>query len=611
MSKIEDPIPNFPKVSISALEADLNAEFSSLESGYNEDKARRMRLWKEYQFQMYGNEREGQSKIVDSTIFNVVEWMTPSLIKPFVETDNIVKIDPSSANLKDIVSAEYNRELIHYQLKKKLDTYTVLYDTFKTFLVGGKSYIKATWQKRDLESFEPVGRPKWTPVTPDAIRWDWTVKGGFMHSHVVTHEEDWPKGEVQKILGLPGVLKDKLQKILERKGRDAKTTRLRDEQQESTNWVGEHESHTNKGMDLFLRREHWTRYDMGDGVVCILAVFIDDELVQVVKNPYKFKRPPFVMGECIRDPLGNPAVGWAEILSDLQKYRSSILRMTSDNLNSQHNGIYEVDITAVDEVGMRLLQFAPQGSRIPIPTRKPGSINPLSPSPIAQQAFTIWELLEVASENRGGFTRYSQGLDSKSLNQTATGFVGITQKSEMRMWEIAKRFSEYALKPLVRMTIALNQQFLERQDIEIQFGINARGHSVYDDEGNEIQLDRKPGDLVSVGKEDIGGIFSSDLDIPFGNEREQQVNDLLRYAQYVSPFAQNDPSLQPLFKYIAIKLAEKMGLKDVKYQIQGEENGGRGITIPTGAQGSAQEASGFGAGSQVPGGQSGFPQPNY
>lgn len=595
-------LPDFPAVDVDRMEHDLNQEFKSLEAGYYAAKTKRQQAWKEYHFEEYGNEKSGASKIVDSTIFNAVEWMVPSLIQPFMETADFIKVVPESAKVRDIIAAEYNRELLNYQMRKRMDLYSVYHDTFKTFLVTGFSFLKLTWQKKDGKRGEPVGRPVVTHITPDAIRYDWTVKGGFMHSKVVTHEEDWSRSDVLSMKKEKGVLEERLMYCIKGEGNNTKTDRLRDEQVDDKQYVGEKLTISEKAKSLYLRREHWTEYDLeGNGMLePVMAVFIDDKLVQVIRNPYDFKRPPFVMAECVRDPFGNPALGWAEVLSDLQKYKTAILRMTSDNLNSQTNGLFEVDQTAVDDIGLQLLMNARNGTRVGIPVRRPGSINPIPTNPIAQHAFNVWELLEVAAENRGGFTRYSQGLDSKALNQTATGFVGITQRSEMRLWELATRFAESALKPLIRMMISLNQQLLEPQDIEIQFGIDGRGQAIEDPEtGEQFSLTFEPGELLSVHKGDISGYFSVNLDINVGSDNQERLNNLFQYGQYLAALPTVDPNvLNAANQIILVEAARLMGLPKIESVVRSNYVGGRGTAIPAGPNAGAGQTAGTSGGVQ-------------
>ncbi len=597
MANTTNSHPDFPAIKLDKMEQELNAEYMGLESGYKTRKANREEAWRRYNFEPYGNEKKNSSKIVDSTIFNAVEWMTPSLIQPFFETSDVIKVIPETAELKDIMAAEYNRELLNYQLRKRMDLYSVYYDTFKTFLISGDAYLKLTWQKKDSKMGEPVGRPLITPVTPDAIRYDWTVKGGFMNSRVVTHDEDWTRSDILGMKGQKGVVDACLDAVLETSGSEMKSTDLRDEQAEDKAYQGEQFTIAEEAKKLYLRREHWTEYDLrGDGrLEPVMAVFINNKLVQVIANPYDFKRPPFVQAECVRNPLGNPAFGWAEILGDIQKFRTAIMRMSSDNLNSQHNGLYEVDHNNVDEVGMQVLMNAPEGSRIGIPVRKPGSINPLQSAPLAPHAFKVWEMLEIAGENRGGFTRYSQGLDSKALNQTATGFVGITQRSEMRLWEVAPRFAEATLKPLLRMVITLNQQMLTPQDIEVQFGIDGRDMVMVDKvTGNQVPLNKNPGELIKIKKEDIAGYFSVLLDLQVGSDKQQKINNLFQFGQYFAPYIGNGVPPE-VIGAIATETARLMDLPKVENLVR-SNYAGRGISLPAlgEAGGDAQAGGGIG-----------------
>ena len=570
---VTDPIPGMPKVSYSRVSAEMEDEYKSLESGYNTGKGRRLSHWKQYRFQLYGNETTGQSKYVDSTIFDVISWMVPTLLQPFVQTDNLIKVDPTDATLQAIIKASLLQELLTNQIKKRLPWYNILYDTFLAGAVQGESYLKVTWYKG--EGSDPVSRPVVSVVPAAGIRYDWTAQN-FADSHVVIHEEDLPRTEILKLFKhgkAPGVVKEAYDRVMESHGRSIKSPNLRDEEQNQPSWVSEGARASTKSMNLFLRREQWTMYDIeGKGEAePVLAVFLDDTLVQLIKSPSPIPggRPPFEVFQAMRDPLGNPAFGWPELLCDVQKFKTAILRLVSDNLNAQQNGLYEVDRTNVDDVTMMLLRRAPQGARTPLPVRKPGSITPLPVLPIAAHAFTSLETMNVAGENRSGMTRYSQGLDSNSLNQTATGITQIMQRSDMRMWEVAMRFTETTLKPLIRTLIAYNQKFLDKASVQLQFGVpGVPGTNV---------PPIPAGQWMNLGKEDIGGFYTVDLDVDIVSDRQQKVADILQFAQF---FGQS----MPPEKMVALgaEVLQLMGIKNMRH-IFGESHAGtRGIEIPIG-----------------------------
>ena len=101
--------------------------------------------------------------------------MVPTLVQPFMETDNFLKIEPSTADPKSIIRAQIHRELMDYQLRKRMDWYSVLTKTVKGFLIQGQSYMKVIWKdKKDLDG-EPVSRPEIVSIPASHIRYDWTV----------------------------------------------------------------------------------------------------------------------------------------------------------------------------------------------------------------------------------------------------------------------------------------------------------------------------------------------------------------------------------------------------------------------------------------------------
>jgi hypothetical protein len=599
----EPKIPNYENLSVAKVEAELNTEFQSLKSGYDAFKSERLKMYREYKFQPYGNEVAGQSTIVDSSIWDAIEWMVPTMIQPFVETGNFIKIRPEEADMQSMIRAKAHRELLNYQVKKKSNWYQTLYDSIKGMLIQREAFAKLAWQEKDQKKGEPVSRPIITPTPAAQIRYDWTVLN-FLDSHVVTQEEDLTRADIIELMkGADGLIESCFEKAIAEPGRNFKTARLQDEVNDQPNWVGNNDDKMDKNHTLYLRREHWTTYslDGGDTVVPVMAVFIDDKLVQLIKNPLPIQRPPFFQCECVRDVLGNPAQSWSEVLSDIQKYKTGILRLTSDNLNAQMNGMIEFDQNNVDDIGVQLLQHAPKGSRIPIPVNKIGSVNPLPVIPIAGHAFTTWELLEVAKENRSGFTRYSQGLDSKSLNQTATGIVAITSRSEMRMWELTKRFGEMFLKPLARSIIAYNQEFLEPQDLELQFGSDEFRYE--GPEGTIVIPARKAGDWLHLSKKDLGGYFSLEIDVDVGADKQQKIDNAFQWAQFFGPsVGQGIPP--EAMSIIGLSTAKLMGIDEIELLMKKEVQtiGGGGVTVPA----IGPEEGGIPA--QAPGGEAGLGQ---
>jgi len=596
-------LPNFKNVETLTIERDLEHEFRDLESGYRTSKSRRIQFNKEYKFQLYGNERPGESSFVDSSIFDAIEWMIPAMIQPLVETNDFMQVKPVAASVQNIIKAQLARESLNYQIRRKNDFYLHLHDILKGFAIGGESFGKLVWIPKDEAAGNPVGYTKIIAVPADQIRYDWTVKN-FEDSSVVTQEEDLTRSQVlnlfmknkntqthqhvvnQKDLK-EGVIMERFNQAIMTQGSNTKTSYLRDERTEARNYVGERTSNSDVNKGLYLRREQWTMYDIeGNGFMePVLAVFIDDHLVQVVKNKMPDKQPPFLRGECVRSVDGNPAMGIAELLSTIQKYQTGIMRMFSDNLNSQHNGMYEYDQLNVDQVAIMLLQNAPAGSKVPLPVRKMGSIQPITPAPIASQAFAINEKLDSIKENRSGFTRYSQGSDSKSLNQTATGITQILSRSDLRTWELIMRFSESYMTQMGRKVLSMTQEFMEEQDIELQF--NVKPIKLVSSQGVPVTIPgRRAGDWVKINNKDLGGHFDLILDIKSKQETQDQINNNMAWVTNFGPYLQVAGMSPDVIKTVMLTTAKLMGNTEIETTIREEivHVGTGGVTVPIPAQ---------------------------
>lgn len=87
-------------------------------------------------------------------------------------------------------------------------------------------------------------------------------------------------------------------------------------------------------------------------------------------------------------------------------------------------------------------------------------VNQLSP-----YSYQMLEYIETQKENRTGITRYNQGLDSRSLNKTASGIQAILGQSTQRLELIARMFAETGIYEMLRFLIGLNQKFIDQDTV--------------------------------------------------------------------------------------------------------------------------------------------------
>jgi hypothetical protein len=75
------------------------------------------------------------------------------------------------------------------------------------------------------------------------------------------------------------------------------------------------------------------------------------------------------------------------------------------------------------------------------------------------------EYLDTVREVRTGVTKYNQGLDSNSLNKTATGINTIMNQTQMRSELIARIFAETGVKDLFRKMFELSVKYQDKEKI--------------------------------------------------------------------------------------------------------------------------------------------------
>jgi hypothetical protein len=96
----------------------------------------------------------------------------------------------------------------------------------------------------------------------------------------------------------------------------------------------------------------------------------------------------------------------------------------------------------------------------------PGSgIMPLSHPPLPASSFGMVEYMDSMKEKRTGITAYNQGLDSNSLNKTATGVAQIMNAAQQRIELVARTFAETGVKELFTLVHHLVRTTLTKPDI--------------------------------------------------------------------------------------------------------------------------------------------------
>lgn len=206
--------------------------------------------------------------------------------------------------------------------------------------------------------------------------------------------------------------------------------------------------------ELYIRCD----YD-GDGIAELRKVVIagnellDNEEVDV---------SPFISITPIPMPHKFFGLSIADVAMEAQKTKTNILRAQLDNMFLQVNGRY---YAVNGQVNLDDLLTSRPGGIVRVD--QPNAVGRLDQGMGDMGSSShMMEWQEMDLEQRTGWTRYSQGNDSKALNQTATGVQIITNKGDMRTDLIARQFAE-GFRELFEMMLKLISQHQDKK-VEIR-----------------------------------------------------------------------------------------------------------------------------------------------
>lgn len=204
--------------------------------------------------------------------------------------------------------------------------------------------------------------------------------------------------------------------------------------------------------------EAYMRCDFdGDGIAELRKVtmagntLLDNEQIDCI---------PFVSITPVPLPHQFFGLSIADLAMESQKTKTSILRAQLDNMYLAVNGRY---FAIENQVNLDDLLTSRPGGVVRI--KQPGAVGRLDQgAPDIGSSSALMEYMQQDLENKTGWTRYSQGNDSGSLNDTATGVNVITNRADMRLDLIARNFSE-GYVDLFKLILKLVCQYQQKEQI--------------------------------------------------------------------------------------------------------------------------------------------------
>ena len=121
--------------------------------GYDGEISEQREKAQEYYYALpFGNEVEGRSQYVDSTVQDTIEWIKPSLMRVFASGDEMVKFTPHGP--EDVQAAKQATDYVNYVFTKDNPGWEVLYSWFHDALLQKNGIVKVWWDEYTEEKRE-------------------------------------------------------------------------------------------------------------------------------------------------------------------------------------------------------------------------------------------------------------------------------------------------------------------------------------------------------------------------------------------------------------------------------------------------------------------------
>jgi hypothetical protein len=454
-----------------------------------------------YRGDLFGNEVEGNSKVVAMEVRDTVSAMLPSLMRVFFNSENVVEFTPRGP--EDVQSAQQATDYANYIFQNDNTGFLTTYAIFKDALVRKCGIAKFWWEddeKVRIEEYTGLDEP-----TLEMLMQEPEAEVTIVSSYPDPSVDEMQMTTVDPMTGQPMVMPAPMlhdvqikritkdgririmavppeELLLDRRARSFDDATIiahrqmatvadliamgydQDEIEENlmSNDLDSNDEYlarqplsttfgTNDAANPMMRRvlyiEAYARVDYdGDGIAELRKVCCMGAGYKVVRNlPASYI--PFADFPCDPEPHTSPleAMSIFDITRDLQEIKSEILRNTLDSLaQSIHPR------TAVVEGQVNIDDVLNNETGAIIRMRAPGMVQPLTTPFVGQAAFPMMEYMDQIKEDRTGMSKAAMGLNADALQSSTKAAVNATISASQGRIELTARILAEGMKKLFK-----------------------------------------------------------------------------------------------------------------------------------------------------------------
>jgi hypothetical protein len=451
-----------------------------------------------YKGEPFGNEEEGRSQVVSMDVRDTVQAIMPSIMRVFFGSSKVVEYAPNRA--EDIQIADQATDYVNYCLTRDNNLFIHAYAMFKDALIRKNGFGKIWWDETEkVETYEIDGIDEngYMVLMSDPDVELQEVEVEYMEQEMAT-----PEGIVT-VVQMPTYSAKVVRRTKE--GRlnvaalppeefliDRRAKSLNDfdfighrrymtvselvamgyEQDEVEQLGYETQDDFEGNQEAFDRNPQATilgagRTDVasrkvlyiegylyidvdGDGIAELRKVCVGGSAYKLLHQEAVDDHPFF---DFCPDPEPHTFFGMsiADVVMDIQRIKSSIMRNTLDSLAQSiypRMGVVEGQVSIEDVLNTEVGGI--------IRMKQQGAVQPFVTPNVSSAAFPMLEYMDAVKESRTGITKASAGLDPNALaNSTATAVNATVTASQQHIELICRLFAETGFKTMMTKALKL------------------------------------------------------------------------------------------------------------------------------------------------------------
>ena len=441
-----------------------------------------------YRGDKFGNEEEGRSQVVMTTLRDTVQQAMPSLMRVFAGSERVVEYVPRTE--EDVPAAEQATDYANYVLMQDNPGYRILWSAFKDALTKKVGIVKAFFDdsvivtthqftKLNILAVQSLQQdPNLEIVALDGdemgVEFDVEVRRrtpnnkicvevlppeeflisrdarGLDDAQFVAHRCMKTPSQLIAMGYEPEMVRSHITK--------ADDLTLNNERHERNRFeIRDSGGSRERERVLYIESYVYADYD-GDGIDELRRVCCIGDAHEVVANdPWDIR--PFA--DFHVDPEPHTFVGHdlADRTKDLQRINSEIMRSMLDSLAQSVNprmGVVDGHVNLEDALNNET------GGIIRMDA--PGMVMPYTQPFVGREAMPVLDMFDRIKEQRTGISAQSSGLDAGALqSMTASAVAAIERGSKLTLEVMARNLAETGMRRLMRVLLHL---IIQHQDME-------------------------------------------------------------------------------------------------------------------------------------------------